>query len=167
MGHGPCLRYGWFFPTARPTVCRWAPGETRSEGGYENLVAGRISTLDKKLAARRTICLRRSRNSRTPLAMKNIWRLAPRRSGRLLKTKTSPMCTRCWSLRNRQKTTESTRQSCTAGKRRRRSWPSGGGVHEGALCERDWYWLSNMALLAAESGYLQIICEQLLGCLEN
>ena len=39
---------------------------------YENRVAGRIFTLDKKLAVRRTICFRRSRNSRTPPAMKNI-----------------------------------------------------------------------------------------------
>ncbi len=43
---------------------------------YENLMAGRISALDEKLAAlgqpRRTICLPRSRSSRTPPGMRNF-----------------------------------------------------------------------------------------------
>ena len=49
---------------------------------YENLMAGRISALDEKLAAlgrpRRTIFLRRLRSSRAPPAMKNFWMWTPR-----------------------------------------------------------------------------------------
>ena len=66
-----------FFRQQDPQYAAEHPEEhAAKEEIYENLMAGRISALDEKLAAwgrpRRTTCLRRSRSSRTPPGMRNF-----------------------------------------------------------------------------------------------
>ena len=74
---------------------------------YESLMAGRISaSLWMKSwrrwgRRRRTIFLRRLKNSRTPRAMRNFLILIRRRSRRLWMTRTSPMRMKCCPLRRR------------------------------------------------------------------
>ena len=66
-----------FFRQHDPQYAAEHPEEhAAKEEIYENLMAGRISALDEKLAAwgrpRRTTCLRRLRSSRTPPGMRNF-----------------------------------------------------------------------------------------------
>ena len=82
MGDGHRLRYGRVLPQHDPQYAAEHPEEhAAKEEIYENLMAGRISALDEKLAAlgrpRRTISLRRLRNSKTPPAMRNFLTFDP------------------------------------------------------------------------------------------
>ena len=77
MGDGHRLRYGRVLPPARPQYAAEHPEEhAAKEEIYENLMAGRISALDEKLAAlgqtQEDYLPSRSRSSKTPPGMRNF-----------------------------------------------------------------------------------------------
>ena len=110
-----------FFRQNDPQYAAEHPEEhAAKEEIYENLMAGRISALDEKLAA-----LGQTQEDYLPSEIEKFkdatgyeefLDVDPRRSGRPLKTRISPMWTRCCPLRSRQ--TGSMKRSCTGSKRR-------------------------------------------------
>ena len=110
-----------FFRQHDPQYAAEHPEEhAAKEEIYDNLMAGRISALDEKLAA-----LGQTQEDYLPSEIEKFkdatgyeefLDVDPRRFGRPSKTRISPMWTRCYPLRSRQ--TGSMRWSCTGGKRR-------------------------------------------------
>lgn len=96
-----------FFRQHDPQYAAEHPEEhAAKEEIYENLMAGRISALDEKLAA-----LGQTQEDYLPSEIEKFkdatgyeefLDVDPRQSGRPSKTRISPIWTRCWPLRNRQ-----------------------------------------------------------------